>query len=66
MSYGNYVIAAYCVFAVVLLWDFVAPRLQIRQLRRAAALRTARVRGARVEVPLARDALSPESRDTGE
>jgi len=41
MSYGNYVLAAYCVFAVVLLWDFVAPRLQIRQLR-AAKLRASR------------------------
>ena len=28
MSYLNYVIAAYAVFAVVLLWDFLAPRLQ--------------------------------------
>ena len=44
MSYREYVIAAYCVFAVVLAWDFVAPRLQIRQLRRVAGLRAARGR----------------------
>jgi heme exporter protein D len=36
------VIAAYCVFVVVLLWDFVAPRLQLRQQMRAAQLRVAR------------------------
>ena len=66
MSYGNYVVAAYCVFGVVLLWDFVAPRLQIRQLLRAAALRTVRVRGTRAEVPLTRDAIPPAPRDAGE
>jgi heme exporter protein D len=42
VSYQNYVIAAYTVFAVVLLWDFVAPRIQIRQQLRAAKLRIAR------------------------
>ncbi len=42
MSYQNYVVAAYCVFAVVLLWDFVAPRIELRQQMRAAKLRVAR------------------------
>jgi heme exporter protein D len=42
MSYQNYVVAAYAVFAVVLAWDFVAPRLQIRRELRAARLRVAR------------------------
>jgi heme exporter protein D len=42
MSYQNYVIGAYAVFAVVLLWDFVVPRLQIRRELRAARLRKAR------------------------
>lgn len=42
MSYQNYVIAAYLVFAVVLLWDFVAPRVRIAQLLRAARLLAAR------------------------
>lgn len=42
MSYQNYVIAAYCIFAVVLGWDFVVPRMQRRALLRAAKLRVAR------------------------
>ena len=42
MSYREYVIAAYAVFAVVLAWDYVVPRLQVR-----AALRAARMRAAR-------------------
>jgi heme exporter protein D len=42
MSYQNYVIAAYAVFAVVLGWDFVAARLQIRRELRAARRRAAR------------------------
>ena len=42
MSYQNYVIGAYTVFAVILLWDFVVPRLQIRRELRAARLRKAR------------------------
>ena len=42
MNYQNYVIGAYAVFVVVLLWDFVVPRLQIRRELRAAKLRKAR------------------------
>lgn len=42
MSYREYVIAAYAVFAVVLLWDYIAPKLQLR-----AALRAVRQRAAR-------------------
>ena len=42
MSYQDYVVAAYAVFAVVLLWDLIAPRIQIRQQLRAARLRAAR------------------------
>jgi heme exporter protein D len=42
MSYQNYVIAAYLVFAVVLLWDYVAPRIRIGQLLRGARLLAAR------------------------
>jgi heme exporter protein D len=44
MSYLHYVIAAYAVFAVVLLWDFIVPRLQIRRLLRDARLRGSRQR----------------------
>ncbi|MES2858555.1 MAG: heme exporter protein CcmD [Pseudomonadota bacterium] len=42
MSYREYVIAAYAVFALVLAWDFLVPRLQVRAALRAARLRTAR------------------------
>ena len=42
MNYREYVIAAYAVFAVVMLWDFIAPRLQIRAALRAVRLRAAR------------------------
>jgi heme exporter protein D len=42
MSYLSYVIAAYAVFALVLLWDFIVPHLQVRRL-----LRDARLRGRR-------------------
>ncbi|MEO5628514.1 MAG: heme exporter protein CcmD [Thermomonas sp.] len=46
MSYRDYVIAAYTIFAIVLLWDFVVPRLQVR-----AALRAARLRANRAAAP---------------
>ena len=42
MTYQDYVVAAYAVFAVVLLWDLLAPRIQIRRQLRAARLRAAR------------------------
>ena len=45
MSYQNYVIAAYAVFAVVMLWDWLAPKLQVRQQLRAAKLRARRSAG---------------------
>jgi len=38
MTYAGYVAAAYAVFAVVLLWDFVAPRIRIAQVLRAVRL----------------------------
>ena len=44
MSYLPYVIGAYAVFALVFLWDFLAPRLQIRRELRAARLRSTRER----------------------
>ncbi|MBC7989768.1 MAG: heme exporter protein CcmD [Luteimonas sp.] len=49
MSYLNYVIAAYMVFVVVLLWDFVATRVQIAQLLRATRLRAQRAKPAPTE-----------------
>ena len=42
MSYQNYLIAAYAAFAIVLGWDYVAIRLQIRRELRKARLRAAR------------------------
>ena len=36
MSYLGYVIAAYAVFLVVLLWDVLAARLQVRRALRQA------------------------------
>ena len=35
----DYVFAAYAVFAVVLAWDFIVPRVKLGQVRRAIALR---------------------------
>jgi heme exporter protein D len=54
VSYRDYVIAAYCVFAVVMLWDFVAPRLAIRQQARAARLRAMRASNAGAQRPATR------------
>jgi heme exporter protein D len=42
MSYLNYVIAAYAVFVIVLGWDYVATRLQIRRELRNARQKAAR------------------------
>ncbi|MFC5569365.1 heme exporter protein CcmD [Lysobacter yangpyeongensis] len=42
MTYVNYLIAAYAVFVIVLGWDFVATRLQIRRHLRNARQRAAR------------------------
>ena len=42
MTYLNYVIAAYAVFVIVMMWDFVVPRLQVRRELRNARLRKAR------------------------
>lgn len=56
MSYQEYVVAAWAVFAAVLLWDFVSPRLQLRRELRAARLRAARtVAAAAHDAPLSRD-----------
>lgn len=52
MTYLNYVIGAYAVFAVVMLWDLLVPQLHIRRELRAARLRKAREakRGETVEL----------------
>lgn len=63
MSYRDYVIAAYVVFAIVLAWDYLGPRLQIRAALRAATRRRERQRAVTAstsastnkELPLTRD-----------
>lgn len=42
MTYLGYVVAAYAVFAVVLLWDIVAPILRIRRILRDVRMRVRR------------------------
>ena len=53
MSYREYVIAAYAVFALMLAWDWIAPRLAIARQMRAARRLAARkaARPARHESP---------------
>ena len=51
MNYLSYVVGAYAVFVVVLLWDFIVPRLQIRRQLRQARSRVARARQA-TQVPV--------------
>ena len=46
MSYREYVIAAYVVFVVVMLWEWLSPRLQIRRALRSARLRAKRKQAA--------------------
>ena len=47
MTYLGYVVAAYAVFAVVLAWDFVAPKIAIARTLRDIRMRAQReaVRG---------------------
>jgi len=42
MSYLEYVIGAYAVFALYLAWDFWAPRLRLSRTRREIAARARR------------------------
>ena len=58
MSYQSYVVAAYMVFAVALLWDWVAPRIQLKQQLRAAKLRASRT--VKPSSAAAGSPLSPE------
>jgi heme exporter protein D len=38
----EYVAAAYAVFALVMGWDYVAPRIRLQRVRRAIVLRSQR------------------------
>ena len=42
MTYVEYVIGAYAVFLVALIWDFVSPRLRIRRILRGVRMRAQR------------------------
>jgi heme exporter protein D len=42
MSYLEYLVAAYVIFAVVLAWDFIAPKLKIARVLRDVRLRAKR------------------------
>ena len=39
---NGYVLLAYIAFAVILAWDFLAPRIRLGQVRRAIVRRAAR------------------------
>ncbi len=58
MSYRDYVMAAYAVFAVMLLWDYVVPKLLLR-----ASLRAIRQRERRALVTQSPSPDAPLSRD---
>ncbi len=58
MTYLEYVIAAYAIFAGMLLWDYLVPKLQIRW-----ALRAVKLRLARNTAPSLQNAAEPLSRD---
>jgi heme exporter protein D len=45
MSINGFVASAYGVFAAVLVWDYLAPRIQLARARRAIALRIRRDAG---------------------
>lgn len=51
MTYLGYVVAAYAIFAVVLLWDLIAPLLRIRRILRNASLRARRA-SAKQDAPI--------------
>ena len=61
MSYRDYVIAAYAVFGIVLAWDFIAPRLDVRRQLRAAKLRAARAAARPDTNELSRTPLQSDS-----
>mgnify|MGYP003390193345 FL=1 len=42
MTYFEYVIGAYAIFLVTLVWDFFSPRLRIRRILRGVRMRAQR------------------------
>jgi heme exporter protein D len=51
MNYLEYVVAAYAVFAAVLAWDFIAPRLKIARILRDVRLRAKRDAARATQAP---------------
>lgn len=51
MTYLGYVVAAYAIFVVVLLWDLIAPLLRIRRILRNVSLRARRA-SAKQDAPI--------------
>jgi heme exporter protein D len=51
MTYLGYIVAAYAIFVVVLLWDLVAPLLRIRRTLRNVSLRAKRASGQNAAIP---------------
>jgi heme exporter protein D len=51
MSYIGYVVAAYTIFAVVLLWDLIAPLLRIRRTLRDVSVRAKRAAAKEAQTP---------------
>jgi heme exporter protein D len=51
MTYLEYVIGAYAVFAIVLIWDFIAPRIAIARTLREIRMRAQR-EAARATQPI--------------
>jgi heme exporter protein D len=51
MSYVEYVVAAYGIFVIVLLWDLITPLLGIRRTLRKVALRAKRSTAKDAPIP---------------
>ncbi len=51
MTYLGYIVAAYAIFVVVLLWDLIAPLLRIRRTLRNVSLRAKRA-SAQQDAPI--------------
>jgi len=42
MNFNNFVASAYAIFAAVLVWDYVVPRIRLGTIRRAIVMRVRR------------------------
>lgn len=51
MNYQSYVVAAYAIFVIAIIWDWLAPKLQIARARREAMLRARRNAARKSQAP---------------